>query len=118
VWGVTQGQLKQQAGIDGKALNVEQSLDDLKIALGAVVAFSAIAAVGSGLASKQLTELITPLYCSVAVAWLAYSALLELSVVLSIITMLSLLCCGKALKVLFAHGRVLLVEHIVSSNCL
>ena len=67
MWGVTQGQLKQQAGIDGKALNVEQSLDDLKIALGAVVAFSAIAAVGSGLASKQLTELITPLYCSVAV---------------------------------------------------
>jgi hypothetical protein len=51
VWGVTQGQLKQQAGIDGKALNVEQSLDDLKIALGAVVAFSAVAAVGSGLAS-------------------------------------------------------------------
>jgi hypothetical protein len=52
VWGVTQGQLKQQAGIDGKALNVEQSLDDLKIALGVVVSFSAVAAVGSGLASK------------------------------------------------------------------
>jgi hypothetical protein len=44
--------LKQQAGIDGKALNVEQSLDDLKIALGVVVSFSAVAAVGSGLASK------------------------------------------------------------------
>jgi hypothetical protein len=48
VWPVSQGQLKQQAGIDGKALNVEQSLDDLKVALGVVVAVSAISAVASG----------------------------------------------------------------------
>lgn len=49
VWPVSQGQLKSQTGIDGTSLNVEQNLDDLKYALGAVVVFSAVMAVATNL---------------------------------------------------------------------
>jgi len=48
VWQVSQGQLKRQTGIDGKTMNAEMNLDELKYALGAVVAFSAVSAVLSG----------------------------------------------------------------------
>ncbi|CAM9269652.1 unnamed protein product [Chrysoparadoxa australica] len=48
VWPVSQGQLKNQAGLDANSLNPEGNLDDLKYFLGGVCLISAILAIGSG----------------------------------------------------------------------
>ncbi|CAM9983489.1 unnamed protein product, partial [Phaeothamnion confervicola] len=47
-WSVSQGQLKSVAGIDGKAFDIDGGIDDLKYALGYVVAGSFVLAVASG----------------------------------------------------------------------